>query len=185
MAEEKNQVKISIHRLFIHAGRCFIRHIAEKISICRPINRAKLTLQTQKPRRKYPQSLLTAGKAYNLQEIYQRINEQYFSQEVDLKITWFGNAERKAKYHRTLGYYDGENQLIKIHKILDNAFFPSYYLDFIVYHEMLHHVYPPYYAKNGRYLTHHKAFKEQEKKFRHYQLAANWEKKNLDAFFTK
>jgi len=125
----------------------------------------------------------TKGQVYDLEKIYRKINERYFDSRVRLPIMWFGNAQRAVRCSRTLGYYDEEEQVIKIHRLLDNAYFPTYYIDFIIYHEMLHTICPPYYSKAGKYLTHHKKFKEREKEFRQYHLAIEWEEKHLDAFF--
>ncbi|GAB4186363.1 MAG: hypothetical protein Tsb0015_04100 [Simkaniaceae bacterium] len=185
MSVEAKKIRISLHRLFLHAGETLISKIAQKLMDQNPVKNAKIALLFENPpKRKTNKAYISDGEFYRLDQIYQKINKEYFDQKVDLAITWFGSVKRKAKWHRTLGYYDGENKVIKIHRLLDDPFFPPFYLDFIVYHEMLHHVYPPYYSKDGRYMTHHKTFKQQEKKFRQYQLAINWEKKNLNSFFT-
>ncbi len=183
LAVESQKMKISLHHIFRYSGKMLIKKIAQKISQHKGCEETTITLKQSRPRSTPSQKYTTTGIHYDLLQIYQNINQRYFDNRVDLTITWFGNAQRKAKWHRTLGYYDGERKVIKVHRLLDDPFFPPFYLDFIVYHEMLHHVYPPFYSKSGRYLTHHKRFKEQEKNFQEYAVALNWEKKNMNAFF--
>ncbi|MGE0670205.1 MAG: SprT-like domain-containing protein [Parachlamydiales bacterium] len=125
------------------------------------------------------------GEHYNLQEIYDQVNALYFEGRVDVQITWFGSQKRAARRRRTLGLYDFNSKLIKIHRLLDQPHFPSYFISYVVYHEMLHHLFPPYPPKRGRRKIHHADFKRHEKKFAEYSLAKEWEKENHQIFFSK
>jgi predicted metal-dependent hydrolase len=122
------------------------------------------------------------GNFYNLQEIFDRINEKYFEKRIDLAITWFGSPDREAKRRRLLGSYNQKKRLIKIHRLLDNDRFPSYFVSYVIYHEMLHHECPP--KARGKRRIHHKTFKEREKLFEEYALAKRWERANRKEFFT-
>lgn len=121
----------------------------------------------------------TQGSTYDLLEIYDDINEEYFRSRLSLNITWFGCKYRIARTSRTLGLYDRRDKLVKIHRLLDDRRFPDYFVSFIVYHEMLHHVCPPKRGKNGRRDIHHREFKKREKEYEHYHRALKWEKENL------
>ncbi len=125
------------------------------------------------------------GKHYNLQEIYHRVNTDYFDGRIDVQITWFGSQNREVRSRRVLGLYDFNNKLIKIHRLLDQPNFPSYFISYVVYHEMLHHAFPPSKPRRGRRKVHHADFKLQEKKFAEYSLAKEWEKENYQIFFKK
>ncbi len=127
--------------------------------------------------------LKTQGILYDLQSIYNSINTSYFDGKLDLKITWFGNAERKARRHRKLGLYCFSDKLIKIHRLLDQPHFPPYFISYVVYHEMLHSVHPPVKAKRGRYSIHHAGFKQKEREFAEYAEAKRWEQENKKLFF--
>jgi hypothetical protein len=61
---------------------------------------------------------------------------------------------------------------------LDAAFVPRYFVEYIVYHEMLHHVLPPR-LQNGRRELHGPAFVARERQFENYQAALSWERENL------
>ncbi len=118
------------------------------------------------------------GTTYNLLEIFESINEEYFKGGLSLPITWFGNPFQKVKSSRTLGSYHLETGLIRIHRLLDHPHFPPYFISWIVYHEMLHHVYPPLKRTMGGRRAHHPRFEEKERSFRYYVPAKEWEQKH-------
>ena len=62
--------------------------------------------------------------------------------------------------------------MIRINPRLDSARVPHYYMEFLVYHEMLH---AEIGAKkvNGRRIVHSGEFKKREKEFRLYKKAIN------------
>ncbi len=126
----------------------------------------------------------TQGEHYNLKEIYDLLNRDYFESKLELGITWFGSAERKARRHRKLGLFCFRTNQIKIHRLLDQAHFPPYFISYVVYHEMLHSVCPPVKARRGRYRIHHSDFKMKEREFADYAAAKRWEEENKRLFFT-
>src|ERR1700689_2946450 len=125
-------------------------------------------------KRKPPQ-LRPLGGHYDLNTIYDDLNASYFGSKLDLGITWFGSAQRKARRHRKLGLYCFQSKVVKIHRLLDQPHFPPYFISYVVYHEMLHSVCPPVKAKRGRYQIHHPDFKKREKQFAQYAAAKRWE----------
>ena len=135
-------------------------------------------------RKKRAIRVVVDGNHYNLKEIYERVNAHYFDGSVDVQITWFGSQTRKARRRRVLGLYNFHQKLIKIHRLLDQPHFPPYFISYVVYHEMLHHLFPPKEVRRGRRKVHHSDFKLHEKKFAEYSLAKEWEKENYQSFFT-
>ena len=122
--------------------------------------------------------LYPMGITYNLLEIFDELNREYFDAKLSLPITWFGNPLREAKSKRTLGSFHFETSLIRIHRLLDHPHFPPYLISYIVYHEMLHSLYPPLKRRRKGRRVHHSTFEEKEKEFRDYALARAWEKKH-------
>lgn len=122
--------------------------------------------------------LYPIGMTYNLLEIFDHINAEYFDKKLSLPITWFGNPLREAKSKRTLGSYHFDTGLIRIHRLLDHPYFPPYFISYIVYHEMLHSVCPPLKRRRKGRRVHHSRFEEMEKAFSDYHLATEWEKKH-------
>lgn len=131
-----------------------------------------------------PTPLRPSGGHYDLKMIFDELNAQYFDNQLNLGITWFGSAQRIARRHRKLGLYCFYTKVVKIHRLLDQPHFPPYFISYVVYHEMLHSVCPPVKAKRGRYSIHHPDFKKREKQFAQYALAKRWEEENKRLFFT-
>lgn len=77
--------------------------------------------------------------------------------------------------NRTLGSYLDSVNTIRINPVLDKKSVPRYYIEFIVYHEMLH-ADMGVTEKNGRRVVHSKEFRAREKSFRDYRKAMAWEK---------
>lgn len=128
---------------------------------------------------------LSPSNHYDLSAIYQRLNADYFADRVQAEIIWFGDASRSVSTRRLLGAYHLKKKVIKIHRLLDHPDFPPYFISFVVYHEMLHSLFPPLQERNGKRKIHHAAFKEQERRFSEYALAKEWEKQNFKLFFKK
>lgn len=124
-----------------------------------------------------------SGSYYDLKAIFDELNQTYFNNQLELGITWFGSALRRARRHRKLGVYCFRTKVVKIHRLLDQPHFPPYFISYVVYHEMLHSVCPPVKAKKGRYRIHHPDFIKREKQFAQYTLAKRWEEENKKLFF--
>lgn len=113
---------------------------------------------------------------HNLQEITSDVNGRYFGGALDLRVQWHGSKSALPRTQIKLGSYNHETKVIRINRLLDRPTVPKYFVEFIVYHEMLHNVLPPIIIKNRRRRIHHPAFLQREKEFQDYALA----KKFLD-----
>jgi len=122
------------------------------------------------------------GQCHNLELIYQQINHQYFEGKIDLPIAWFGERVAKARCKVRLGSYHLEKKKIKIHRLLDQPHVPHFFISFIVYHEILHHLFPPIMVNNRRKI-HHPQFKKEERRFQEYELARHFAKNNKKLWF--
>jgi hypothetical protein len=124
--------------------------------------------------------LRTLGETHDLQQIFDELNAQYFGSEIDARICW-GNDTPTGRDRTTikLGSYTAHAQLVRVHPRLDQAFVPRWFVGFVVFHEMLHHVMPAT-RVNGRRLLHPAEFRARERGYRHYDRAVAWERANLD-----
>lgn len=129
-------------------------------------------------------SLETRGAHHDLQSIYDEMNVLYFEGNVHLPINWFGTWEPRAKRKVLLGSYDLDRQCIKINRLLDHPHVPRFYVAFVVYHEILHHLYPPIMNKKKRSI-HHPAFKKMERQFHDYEKAKDYAKQSKQMWFKK
>jgi hypothetical protein len=131
-------------------------------------------------RRKRNAPLVTRGRCHDLLTIYEKVNLRYFEGEMNALITWGKKPTSKAKRRRTikLGSYSAVDRLIRVHPALDQKWVPRYFVAYVVYHEMLHHVIPGSRGL-GRVNLHPPEFKERERGFRHFERALAWEKKHV------
>ena len=91
-----------------------------------------------------------------------------------VRITW--GRHTRGKRSIRLGSFDFEQRLIRVHPALDERWVPSFFLEFVVYHELLHALYPPLSgAKTTRHHIHHDTFRQMERRFPRYQEALAWE----------
>jgi hypothetical protein len=135
--------------------------------------------------RRQPQQLIfTAGEHHDLRDIFDELNARYFDGKIDAAITWGQRTGRPRRRNSIkMGSYSVEDRLIRIHRSLDRAFVPRFFVAWIVFHEMLHQVHDIR-VKNGRREFHSKEFLADEALFEHYDEAKSWERRHLDALLT-
>jgi hypothetical protein len=131
-------------------------------------------------RRKRSSLLVTKGKHHDLLALFHDLNERYFGEAVNTLITWGKRPTTGAVKRKTikLGSYSAVDRLIRVHPSLDRNWVPRYFVAYIVYHEMLHHVIPGSRGL-GRVNLHPPEFKERERHFRHFDRAIEWEKRHV------
>jgi hypothetical protein len=135
-------------------------------------------------RRAPTQVIFTAGEHHDLREIFDELNARYFDNRIDAAITWGPRSGRPRRRNSIkMGSYSVEDRLIRIHRSLDRAFVPRFFVAWIVFHEMLHQVHDIR-VKNGRREFHSKEFLADEAGFELYEQAKLWERRHLDALLT-
>jgi len=135
-------------------------------------------------RRTPPQLILTAGEQHDLRQIFDELNAQYFANRIDAAITWGARLGRPRRRNSIkMGSYSVEDRLIRIHRALDRAFVPRYFVAWIVFHEMLHQVHDIKLV-NGRREFHSKEFLADESQFDQFEDARRWERSHIDQLLT-
>ncbi len=132
--------------------------------------------------RKAPGKLRAMGQVHDLEALLHDVNQRYFAGTVsDVLITW-GRKTKPRVAQRTsikLGSYSATERLIRIHPVLDQRWVPRYFVQYIVYHELLHHLVPE--ARVGRrVLLHPPEFQRRERDFQQLSHALAWEQKHID-----
>ena len=179
---EKGQcVDMRLHRMFLSADKDVLDEIAGYVRnhrIKTPLVRKFIDENTHtlrsNPSRKI--NLKTDGHYHNLSEIYHSVNSEYFEGRVCAAITWGMKQSKRIVARRTLGSYSPDNELIRINPVLDSKSVPKYFVEFIVYHEMLHADMGIGRCGKSRRI-HTVEFKRRERLFRHFKRALAWEKK--------
>lgn len=109
------------------------------------------------------------GHVYDLERMFRRLNQRYFDGELERPtLTW---SQRRTR--TILGHHDGAHDTIVISKTLDAADVPEWFVEYILYHEMLHIKHPARLI-NGRRYYHTKAFRAEEQRFPFYREAQQW-----------
>jgi hypothetical protein len=142
----------------------------------RKVSSPKLPMQRQL-------SFQHEGKYFDLRAIFNKVNGKYFANCLKgYTITWGRKRKDPPKEYFVFGTIQEEDRMIRIHPLLDAPFVPAWFLEYVVYHEMLHAFVPDRYTKGGRRIVHTEDFYEREKKFPHYRKSKRWEDENLARF---
>jgi len=179
-------LKISLHKLFVDSPEdikkavisyCLKRdkqsHMMIKTYAYKYFEKADYTHRLE------IKKLKTNGVNFDLIQILDNLNLIYFKNLLNLSITWFEKPKYKKFRHVTYGSFDKSLKLVRINGVLDNSNFPFYFINYIVYHEMLHAMYPETISENGKRRIHTPFFKKKEQEFAYYKEAREFEKKFL------
>lgn len=123
------------------------------------------------------------GKYFDLQRMFDRLNARYFRGRLrDYEVKWGRRRKHRPKEYFIFGTIQEEDRVIRINPLLDQPFVPKWFLNYILYHEMLHSVVPDELAPNGRRRVHTDEFNRRERQFPGYYRARRWEEDNLARF---
>jgi hypothetical protein len=178
--------QVRMHQVFLHADRRIILAVADIIKKgSKPAHKLinsyiqSHNRQIQTNRKKKVFILNPKGKVYDLRNILDEVAEKYNLSQRGIKITWSHSRIRKGQKSIRLGAYFQEDKLIRVHPALDKAEVPKFFVEYIVYHELLHAAVPPV-KRNGRNSFHPPDYGKQEQQFDRYEEAQEFEK-----FFVK
>lgn len=109
------------------------------------------------------------GNTYDLEKMFSKLNRKYFDSGLEKPtLTW---SQRKTR--SILGHHDRVYETITISKSLDSSQVPDWFVEFILYHEMLHIKHAARMI-NGRRYYHTAAFRLDERRFAKYEDAQRW-----------
>jgi predicted metal-dependent hydrolase len=126
--------------------------------------------------------LRSRGRYHDLEIVLARVNQRYFGGNIgEVRITWGRRSEPRElrRVSIKLGSYSAAQRLIRVHPALDRNWVPRYFVEYIIYHELLHHVIPAVQSCR-RALFHSPEFLHHEREFRHYERSIAWERKHID-----
>ena len=175
----RKKIRLILHKQFAKAPDevvyAVFRYIAKRDRNALSLLRRFVESNTE-PSVKKTKKFDLKGDFFDLAEILEKVEEKYFEETFQFQISWFTPRAYTRVRHITFGSYDQSQKLIRINKILDDPKVPPYFLSFVIFHEILHHVFPPI-VINGRRSVHGIFFKQHEKKHSYYHESKVWEKK--------
>lgn len=135
------------------------------------IKNEEIRAQATENKRTKGKKIITSaqGEVYDLDEIFDDINEIYFRDAIAKPVLSWSSG----KTYRILGHHDSTHQTIIISKSLDDKKVPRYVVEYVVFHEMLH-IFHPVEIRNGRRIIHSPQFKRNEKTFEYFEEAEKW-----------
>lgn len=178
-------VYVRLHRMFLHAPFAVVRAVAGALrrrsrsadgAVRRFMN--ENLHRVRRVRRTLP-LLHSAGRAHDLKQVFDRLNVRFFGGSLRVPLTWGRGSGRARRGGLTFGSYDPVLGLIRIHPVLDRREVPLFFLESVVYHEMLHHYLGGVPDRAGRTVYHSRAFREAEARYPWHREALAWEKENL------
>jgi len=109
---------------------------------------------------------------WDLGEIFEKINRKYFNGDIQVHgVGWSRRATR-----RKLAWLRTDALVIMVSRLLDHPDVPRYFLEFVLYHEMLHILLPGR-RQGSRMIYHHGDFRAAERAFPLYEKAKRFESK--------
>jgi predicted metal-dependent hydrolase len=123
---------------------------------------------------------VSAGRVYDLPSLFDRLNRLYFDSQLKLQVRWSARALPKAKRSVLLGSYQDESKTITLSRRLDNPRVPLYFVEYVLFHEMLHAVFP-----RDDHRMHTEKFRTFERMHPDYERAVKWEKESFSILFEK
>ena len=181
----KNGIALRLHHMFREADKKvieavigYVQHRDRKSSsILNEFIKSNKSAVRKGTRCRSP-DIDTCGKHHDLKTIYRNLNRSYFGGKLDVTITWGRKNGRKPHRHIRLGSYSYENKIIRIHPALDRDWVPGYFVESVVYHEMLHAHFQVA-RRGGRVRYHTPEFHQFERRNPHFDRSLKWEKSNV------
>ncbi len=199
---KNNVLHARIHHMFLDAPPrvidALVRYVARDDREASQIVGQYIEANGTRLARRRPRAipLVARGQTHDLLSIFNDLNQRYFNGNCHALITWGRRTGRKSREPRKaikLGSYSCLERLIRIHPVLDRVWVPRYFVAYVVYHEMLHHMIPS--ARGNarqassniasakgqiaRRVLHPPEFLEREKEFRKYERALEWERRHI------
>ncbi len=179
------RLEVRLHHMFLTANEDILTAVADYLGEGEPeaanvIDRFVEQNRTRFVAASRPQSeLRAAGCHHDLRAMVDDLARRHFGGRVEVRITW-GKRVRPKRGQRSLqlGTYLPEEHLIRVHPVLDQSWVPKYFVEAVVFHEMLHHDMPAV-VQNGRRHYHTAAFRKRERSFEYHSAAEQWQKENL------
>jgi hypothetical protein len=132
------------------------------------LNRQSVRRQVQAVRRARGRKPLGTpqGNCYNLEEIFDALNERYFGGQLGRpRLGWSRTTARAL-----LGHYDPAHHAIIVSRVFDRPGVPRFLVEYLLYHEMLH-IKHPVTHRRARRCVHSADFRVEEKRFPQYREA--------------
>jgi predicted SprT family Zn-dependent metalloprotease len=118
------------------------------------------------------------GKVHDLQGMFDRLNAEHFDGAVVARIGWGRSTRSRGQRSIKMGVYLHDARAIRVHPALDRDAVPEFFVEAVVFHEMLHQVVSVE-ELGGRRVVHGREFRRRERALPGHARAKAWERENL------
>jgi hypothetical protein len=96
-------------------------------------------------------------------------------------IGWGRRTPSRTRRSLRLGSFDTDGRIVRIHPVLDQPAVPRWFVRYVVFHELLHAVFPIERGEGDRWIHHGRAFRLRERAYSDHRRALAWERAHLTA----
>lgn len=175
---------VRLHRMFLRAGPTIVtalgRYLSRSDARASRLVSEYIESQRGQVRAPRPHTLRQEGHHHDLAALFDEVNQAEFGGAIEgISITWGRHGSRAGRRRSIrLGTYTREERLVRVHPALDVLWVPRFFVRYIVFHELLHHVEPEI-ERGGRTEFHTERFRARERAYVDYGRAITWERENL------
>jgi len=137
------------------------------------------------PRKKRNERMRTRGDHHDLSPLADELYPTAFAEDFTdpasrPRVTWGRRTRSRSRGSLRLGSYDPEDNIVRIHAVLDRSSVPSWFVRYVLFHEILHAALPPRPRPGGsRWIHHGPDFRRRERLYVDYAQALEWEEIHL------
>ena len=136
------------------------------------------------PRRARRQSLRPNGRVHDLAPMAEELVTTLFLADFPGGdnapwVTWGRRAKSRSRGSLRLGSFIPEDNLIRLHPVLDGVSVPEWFVRYVLFHELLHAALPPCRGSGQRWIHHGADFRRRERRYPDFARALTWERQNL------
>jgi hypothetical protein len=138
------------------------------------------------PRRARRQALQPVGRVHDLAMLSRELLEGAFATDFPdgdgaPLVTWGRRTQSRSRGSLRLGSYVPDDNLVRLHPVLDAPQVPDWFVRYVLFHEHLHAALPPRPGRGERWIHHGAEFRRREQRYPDYRRALAWEHDNLPA----
>lgn len=94
-------------------------------------------------------------------------------------VTWGRRTPSRTRHSLRLGSFDADDGIARLHPVLDQPAVPSWFVRYVLFHELLHAALPPRRGRGSRWIHHSAAFRKREHAYCDYRAALAWEDEHM------
>lgn len=118
------------------------------------------------------------GQHHQLDVLAARVRAAWPTLPVEVPVGWGRMPARLPRSTVRLGSCGGQPTVVRIHPVLDNPDVPPWFIEFVLYHELLHALLPPQRVGDRR-IIHSAEFRALERAHPDHTRALGWERSQL------